>query len=70
MTTTAPPRGTAGLDHLDLLESEAIHIFREVAGEFERPVIGGTGKYSGAAGTDTTVLNSDGQYEHELRLED
>ncbi|MBP6996424.1 MAG: sulfate adenylyltransferase subunit 2 [Phycicoccus sp.] len=39
MTTTAPPRGTAGLDHLDLLESEAIHIFREVAGEFERPVI-------------------------------
>ena len=27
------------LDHLDHLESEAIHIFREVAGEFERPVI-------------------------------
>ena len=24
---------------LDALESEAIHIFREVAGEFERPVI-------------------------------
>lgn len=39
MTTTATPRGTAGLDHLDLLESEAVHIFREVAGEFERPVI-------------------------------
>jgi sulfate adenylyltransferase subunit 2 len=25
--------------HLDELESEAVHIFREVAGEFERPVI-------------------------------
>ena len=41
MTTTAaralPDEFT--LDHLDHLESEAIHIFREVAGEFERPVI-------------------------------
>ncbi|WP_326596040.1 sulfate adenylyltransferase subunit CysD [Streptomyces sp. NBC_01803] len=27
------------LSHLDVLESEAVHIFREVAGEFERPVI-------------------------------
>ncbi|MCG6567816.1 sulfate adenylyltransferase subunit CysD [Tessaracoccus sp. ZS01] len=27
------------LSHLEHLESEAIHIFREVAGEFERPVI-------------------------------
>ncbi|MEV6669012.1 sulfate adenylyltransferase subunit CysD [Streptomyces sp. NPDC051162] len=35
-------RGTARpheLTHLDLLESESVHIFREVAGEFERPVI-------------------------------
>nr|Q9X5U0.1 RecName: Full=Sulfate adenylyltransferase subunit 2; AltName: Full=ATP-sulfurylase small subunit; AltName: Full=Mitomycin biosynthesis protein V; AltName: Full=Sulfate adenylate transferase; Short=SAT [Streptomyces lavendulae]AAD32746.1 MmcV [Streptomyces lavendulae] len=35
-------RGTRrphGLSHLDLLESESVHIFREVAGEFERPVI-------------------------------
>lgn len=38
--------------------------------EFERPIVGGTGKYSGASGTDATVLNSDGQYEHELQLED
>ncbi len=44
-THTTPSAGTAGLppeftlDHLDHLESEAIHIFREVAGEFERPVI-------------------------------
>jgi sulfate adenylyltransferase subunit 2 len=37
MTTTLPTQYT--LDHLDHLESEAIHIFREVAGEFERPVI-------------------------------
>ncbi|TKA13328.1 sulfate adenylyltransferase subunit CysD [Actinacidiphila oryziradicis] len=27
------------LSHLETLESEAVHIFREVAGEFERPVI-------------------------------
>ncbi|MBB0230341.1 sulfate adenylyltransferase subunit CysD [Streptomyces calidiresistens] len=27
------------MSHLDALESEAVHIFREVAGEFERPVI-------------------------------
>ncbi|MEV8475442.1 sulfate adenylyltransferase small subunit, partial [Streptomyces sp. NPDC051173] len=27
------------LSHLDVLESESVHIFREVAGEFERPVI-------------------------------
>ncbi|MFI8258803.1 phosphoadenosine phosphosulfate reductase domain-containing protein, partial [Streptomyces filamentosus] len=27
------------MSHLDSLESEAVHIFREVAGEFERPVI-------------------------------
>ncbi len=27
------------LDHLDQLESEAIHIFREVAGQFERPAL-------------------------------
>ena len=28
------------LDYLDHLESEAIHIFREVAGQFERPADG------------------------------
>ncbi|WP_194432400.1 sulfate adenylyltransferase subunit CysD [Streptomyces alkaliphilus] len=54
-TTTATPvdtgpaaaagaAGAAGdnpfaLSHLDALESEAVHVFREVAGEFERPVI-------------------------------
>ena len=27
------------LDHLDPLEAEAIHIFREVTGEFDRPVM-------------------------------
>src|SRR5882757_2796302 len=27
------------LDYLELLESEAIHIFREVAGQFERPAL-------------------------------
>ena len=40
------------------------------AQEFVRPIIGGTGKYIGASGTDTTVLNPDGEYEHELLLED
>jgi len=42
-TTVAAPAGTTenpyALSHLDALESEAVHIFREVAGEFERPVI-------------------------------
>jgi sulfate adenylyltransferase subunit 2 len=38
------------LDVLDSLESEAVHIFREVAGEFDRPVI----LFSG--GKDSTVL--------------
>ena len=27
------------LDHLDQLETEAIHVLREVAAEFERPAI-------------------------------
>ncbi|MFJ6647708.1 sulfate adenylyltransferase subunit CysD [Streptomyces sp. NPDC091290] len=44
MTTTVATQreGTDSpyaLSHLDALESEAVHIFREVAGEFERPVI-------------------------------
>ncbi|ROQ70532.1 sulfate adenylyltransferase subunit 2 [Streptomyces sp. 840.1] len=43
MTTVATvSEGTGNpyaLSHLDSLESEAVHIFREVAGEFERPVI-------------------------------
>jgi sulfate adenylyltransferase subunit 2 len=46
MTTVTAASENAGdndnpyaLSHLDALESEAVHIFREVAGEFERPVI-------------------------------
>ncbi|MEU7178191.1 sulfate adenylyltransferase subunit CysD [Streptomyces celluloflavus] len=49
MTTATARTGTGGdsggdgspyaLSHLDVLESEGVHIFREVAGEFERPVI-------------------------------
>lgn len=38
------------LDYLELLESEAIHIFREVAGQFERPAL----LFSG--GKDSIVL--------------
>ena len=44
------PEPAEGFTTLDALESEAIHIFREVAGEFERPVI----LFSG--GKDSTVL--------------
>ncbi|MCP9985940.1 sulfate adenylyltransferase subunit CysD [Streptomyces sudanensis] len=33
------PGGPSPLSHLDALESEAVHILREVAGEFERPVV-------------------------------
>jgi len=46
-TATVLRRNT---DNLDALESEAIHIFREVAGEFDRPVI----LFSG--GKDSTLL--------------
>ena len=42
--------GRLRLDHLDTLESEAIHIFREVAAEFERPVLLFTG------GKDSVVM--------------
>ncbi|MGC0422843.1 sulfate adenylyltransferase subunit CysD [Embleya sp. AB8] len=40
MTTTID-KGTApgALTHLDALEAESVHIIREVAGEFEKPVI-------------------------------
>ena len=38
------------LSHLDVLESEAIHVMREVAAEFERPVL----LFSG--GKDSVVL--------------
>jgi sulfate adenylyltransferase subunit 2 len=48
MTATTSTMRTR--DALDRLESEAIHIFREVAGEFDRPVI----LFSG--GKDSTVL--------------
>ncbi len=41
---------TRKLDYLDLLESESIHIFREVAGQFERPAL----LFSG--GKDSIVL--------------
>ena len=41
---------TAPLSHLDLLEAESIHIFREAAAEFRRPVL----MYS--VGKDSTVL--------------
>lgn len=48
--TTAQTTTEATRDHLAALESEAVHIFREVAGEFDRPVI----LFSG--GKDSTLL--------------
>src|SRR5687768_13727764 len=48
--TPAPSEAPPQVDALDALESEAIHIFREVAGEFDRPVI----LFSG--GKDSTLL--------------
>ncbi|NBM14416.1 sulfate adenylyltransferase subunit CysD [Streptomyces sp. GC420] len=33
------PQTPFALSHLDALEAESVHVFREVAGEFERPVI-------------------------------
>ena len=40
----------SGLDHLDLLEAEALHIIREAVAELERPVL----LFSG--GKDSAVL--------------
>jgi sulfate adenylyltransferase subunit 2 len=37
--TVETAEGRLTLDHLDTLESESIHIFREVVAEFERPVL-------------------------------
>jgi sulfate adenylyltransferase subunit 2 len=39
ITTLGEKDNPYALSHLDALESEGVHIFREVAGEFERPVI-------------------------------
>ena len=45
------------LDYLDQLESEAIHIMREVAGQFERPALLIFGwqrfNYSGSLGAES-----------------
>src|SRR6187549_3653252 len=53
-TVALSPHSTAAatlrLDHLRALEAESIHIFREVAAEFERPVM----LYS--IGKDSSVL--------------
>ena len=49
-TAETPISYAAQLTTLEALESEAIHVFREVAGEFERPVI----LFSG--GKDSTLL--------------
>jgi len=38
-SVTTTTENLYALSHLDALESEGVHIFREVAGEFERPVI-------------------------------
>ncbi len=39
MTTSASTKGAYELSHLRALEAEAVHIFREVAAESERPVL-------------------------------
>src|SRR5215813_7162743 len=50
LLTVRPPRTPARADNLQALESEAIYILREVAGELDRPVI----LFSG--GKDSAVL--------------
>ena len=37
--SSTPAQPTKPLSHLRLLEAESIHILREVASEFERPVM-------------------------------
>lgn len=38
-SASTPVRGHYELSHLDALEAESVHIFREVAATFERPVL-------------------------------
>ena len=38
--------------------------------KFERPIIGGTGRYGGADGVVTTVRRADGSYQHSFEIED
>jgi hypothetical protein len=37
--------------------------------EFERPILGGTGRYAGASGTVTSVRRHDNSYEHTFEIE-
>jgi len=58
---------TTQLSHLEELESEGIHIFREVAAEFERPVLlfSGGKDYRGAiesAGLEVREARDNPQY--------
>ncbi|HEY3873121.1 MAG TPA: sulfate adenylyltransferase subunit CysD [Actinocrinis sp.] len=39
MTSFAEPLSPPRLSHLDALEAEAVHVFREAAAQFERPVL-------------------------------
>ncbi|MGH3854178.1 MAG: phosphoadenosine phosphosulfate reductase family protein, partial [Pseudonocardiaceae bacterium] len=50
MTVTIEAPSTVEIDHLAALESEAVHIIREVIAEFDRPVL----LFSG--GKDSAVL--------------
>jgi hypothetical protein len=38
--------------------------------KFERPILGGTGRYAGARGVVTTVRRADGSYAHTFEIED
>ncbi len=38
--------------------------------QFERPILGGTGRYAGADGVVTTVRRPDGSYAHTFEIED
>lgn len=37
--------------------------------QFERPILGGTGRYEDARGVDTTVRRPDGSYEHTFKID-
>ena len=39
VTNQVPPSGGRGLNYLQQLEAESIHIFREIAAQFERPAL-------------------------------
>jgi sulfate adenylyltransferase subunit 2 len=52
------PRAARVFDHLDMLESEAIHVIREIVAERERPVLVGDATCTGCVVSDARTIEA------------